>query len=93
MDILVIGSAKRPRCFGKTWKPEDDDECQLTKALAESDELTAAEACDDDSEEVKIIDSEGGQSSQCSPDALFGREQVCCLSRSQHSAKQDDVHY
>ena len=55
MDILVIGSAKRPRCFGKTWKPEDDDECQLTKALAESDELTAAEACDDDSEEVKIM--------------------------------------
>jgi len=44
MDILVIGSAKRPRCFGKTWKQEDDDECQLAIALAESDELIAAEA-------------------------------------------------
>jgi hypothetical protein len=68
------------RCFGKTWKPEsDDDECQLAIALAESDELTAAEACDDDSEEVKIMTLKEAKAASATL-MLFLEENKCAAS-------------
>ena len=68
------------RCFGKTWKPEsDDDECQLAIALAESDELTAAEACDDDSEEVKIMTLKEAKAASAAL-MLFLEENKCAAS-------------
>jgi hypothetical protein len=92
MDILVIGSAKRPRCLGKTWKLESDDdepECQLAIALAESDELTAAEACDDDSEEVKIMTLKEAKAASAAL-MLFFEETKCaaCLESQKEVSNQ-----
>jgi hypothetical protein len=63
-----------------TEAPEsDDDECQLALALAESDELTAAEACNDDSEEVKIMTLMAAKAASAAL-MLFLEENKCAAS-------------
>ena len=63
-----------------TEEPEsDDDQCQLAIALAESDELTAAEACDEDSEEVKIMTLKEANAASAAL-MLFLEENKCAAS-------------